>query len=411
MTIKQRRKGAVCYSEFHLENQVHRFSFNGKRGMPLITSKREAREYEVTLKEQLRKGTFLQESPVQNFARFYEEIFLAYSRKYKSGLGAEFDGYYGQRLMEEFGKLKLSQISPGMIERFLLKLSETKTQFDREYSPVTIRMYYERLKRVFNHARRERIFMGDNPCRDISPEVLKQFPTWQPRKRWLNQHDEKEESRLFSELSPTLSPLCRIILNTGMRPPKEILLVEKDHVNLSNKPKKYKVGGEYILIPPQSIFVLHGKNGTRRVLPLNSTAQKILSLLCDDVATGKWLFSEDGEKPVKSIKRGFQGACERAEIENLRPYDLRHTFATRLLERNTHTLIISALLGHSTPLQGFGFASRVTPGYAHATWDGMRRAVDSLEFPPEENQFSPKSGQIQEIEAQIQGLEERQKVG
>ncbi len=28
-------------------------------------------------------------------------------------------------------------------------------------------------------------------------------------------------------------------------------------------------------------------------------------------------------------------------------------------------VIISALLGHSMPLTGFGYASRITPGYAH----------------------------------------------
>ena len=42
---------------------------------------------------------------------------------------------------------------------------------------------------------------------------------------------------------------------------------------------------------------------------------------------------------------------------------------------------ISALLSHVTPLTGFGFASRLTPGYAHATWDAMVAAVESLEHP------------------------------
>lgn len=69
----------------------------------------------------------------------------------------------------------------------------------------------------------------------------------------------------------------------------------------------------------------------------------------------------------------------RAKIEDLRPYDLRHTFATRLLERGVHHFLISALLGHSTPMTGFGQASRMTPGYAHATWNAMVTAVETLE--------------------------------
>ncbi|MDQ3821578.1 MAG: tyrosine-type recombinase/integrase [Acidobacteriota bacterium] len=39
---------------------------------------------------------------------------------------------------------------------------------------------------------------------------------------------------------------------------------------------------------------------------------------------------------MKAIKKGFAAACIRAGIEDLRPYDLRHTFATRLLERGVH---------------------------------------------------------------------------
>ena len=81
------------------------------------------------------------------------------------------------------------------------------------------------------------------------------------------------------------------------------------------------------------------------------------------------------------MRERFAAACARAGVENLRPYDLRHTFATRLLERGIHHYVISALLGHATPMTGFGAASRMTPGYAHATWDMMVTAVAMLEQP------------------------------
>ena len=85
--------------------------------------------------------------------------------------------------------------------------------------------------------------------------------------------------------------------------------------------------------------------------------------------------------PIKAIKKGFAAACVRAGIEDLRAYDLRHTFATRLVERGVHDFVISALLGHARPRSGFGFASRMTPGYAHATWDTMVAAVAMLDEP------------------------------
>jgi integrase len=409
MTISKRGKEGICSSVFHIENQVYCFSFNGKHGMPLITDKRKAREFEIELKKQIRNGTFMQESPVQNFGRFYTEVFMGYSKQYKSDLGREFDDYYGKRLRDEFGHLKLSQITAGMVERFLLKLAGTKTKYDRTFSPVTIRMHYERLNRVFNYAKRERVFAGDNPCRLVNTEILKNFPTWQPRERWLNQHDEEEETKLFQELSPTISAISRILLNTGLRPPKEILLMEKEHVNLTDKVKRFRDDKIY-MIPPHSIFVAHGKDGTKRIVPLNSKAERIFEVLCGDESTGRWLFAKDG-KPFKSIKKGFAAARARAGIEDLRPYDLRHTFATRLVERNIHVLIISELLGHSTPVSGFGFASRITQGYAHATWDAMRRAVDSLQYAPIESVFEQKSSKSRANESEIDAQAEKVKAG
>jgi len=125
--------------------------------------------------------------------------------------------------------------------------------------------------------------------------------------------------------------------------------------------------------------VAKGKDGKPRVVPLNRTAQNVFKILAEDSTTGEWLFTNRDGEPFKAINKGFVAACVRAKIEDLRPYDLRHTFATRLLEHGVHHFLISALLGHSTPMTGFGNASRMTPGYAHATWDAMVTAVETLE--------------------------------
>ena len=409
MTVSKRGKEGICSVVFQVEGQTYCFRFNGKKGMPLITDKRLAKEKEVELKKQIRMGTFLQESPVQNFGRFYKEVFMDYSKDYKSDLGQDFDEYYGKRLIEEFGHLKFSQITPRQIERFLMELAKTKTKQGKLFAPVTVRMFYERLNRTFNLAKRERVFMGENPCRLVNAEILKNFPTWKPRERWLNQHDDEEETNLFNALSPMLSALCRIILNTGLRPPKEILLMGKDHVNLTDSVRRLRADKLY-MIPPRSIFVANGKDGTTRMVPLNQTTFRIFEVLVGDETTGRWLFSKNGQ-PIKSIKKGFSSACERAGIEDLRPYDLRHTFATRLVERNVQTIIISELLGHTQPLQGFGYASRITPGYAHATYEAMRRAVDSLECSPVVTVFEDKSSKNRANQGQGEGENRSVKAG
>lgn len=148
-----------------------------------------------------------------------------------------------------------------------------------------------------------------------------------------------------------------------------------------------------MLVPPHSVLVAKGKDGRPRVVPLNAFAYRAFSQLITQCGTSEWLFTNREEERLISVKRGFASACSRAGISNLRPYDLRHTFATRLLERGVHHYVISALMGHS--MSG-GFGSRMTSGYAHVTWEAMVRAVDALERPAPamENMFRPDSGKI-----------------
>ncbi len=245
------------------------------------------------------------------------------------------------------------------------------------------------LNQLFNMAIRERV-LNDNPCRLVSRTVLKEFPTWQNRERWLNKYSPDEEARLFAafnEDGERLTAVCHIILNTGIRPPKEALTIKKEHVNLSDHPRYYKVEKTDVLIPPRAVLIARGKDGKPRVLPLNAVARTVFRILLADTTTGEWVFTNRDGQPMKAIKKGFTAACVRAAIEDLRSYDLRHTFATRLLDRGVHQYVISALLGHAMPLSGFGHASRITPGYAHATWEAMVAAVESLDHPV------PKQGQ------------------
>jgi integrase len=200
----------------------------------------------------------------------------------------------------------------------------------------------------------------------------------------LNKYAPDEEERLFgsfNEYGEHLAAISRIVLNTGIRPPKEVLAIKKSHVNLSSEAPYSKLDKADVLVPPNAVLVAKGKNGKPRVLPLNRTVQEVFKVLTEDCSNGVWLFTNRSDKPMKAIKKGFAAACDRAQISDLRPFDLRHTFATRLLERGVHQFVISALLGHSTPMMGLGQTSRITPGYAPATWELMVKAVESLEQP------------------------------
>jgi hypothetical protein len=74
--------------------------------------------------------------------------------------------------------------------------------------------------------------------------------------------------------------------------------------------------------------------------------------------------------------------------------------------------VISALLGHAAPVSGFGHASRITPGYVHATWEAMVKGVESLEHPPATpTVFRQQSGKGQANSGRKGTTEERLRAG
>jgi hypothetical protein len=174
MTIRQRGKEGICESQFWVDGTFYQFTFNGKKGQPLIFSKKKAKEKEYELKREIRLGTNHKDSELKNFAKFFDEIYMDYSHKHKSPISTAFDEQFGKRLVEEFGNQSLNKITPRMIENYLVTLLQTNTRLNKPHSPVTVRHHYNMLNQLFNMANRERL-INDNPCRRVSRTVLKQL--------------------------------------------------------------------------------------------------------------------------------------------------------------------------------------------------------------------------------------------
>jgi len=170
---------------------------------------------------------------------------------------------------------------------------------------------------------------------------------------------EDEEKRLMQALNQSKSKVLKDVvlfaLHTGMRL-GEILDLKWENINFENK--------VIILLPEQT------KSRRRHILPLNDVALEVLKRRFECRVSGcPYVFHRQGKK-VKSVKEAFKNALKRAGIENFRFHDLRHTFASRLVQKNVDLYVVKELLNHSD--------IRTTQRYAHLKLDNLKKAVEVL---------------------------------
>jgi len=147
-----------------------------------------------------------------------------------------------------------------------------------------------------------------------------------------------------------LEPMVLLALNTGMRRGE---IFQLRWVNVSNK--KVIVRGKT------------AKSSQTRTIPLNREAQTIFKQWNSN---SMWVFPGSGGLPLTTIKRSWGGIKTVAGFPTLRFHDLRHTFATRVLQKGSDIKTVSALLGHAD--------ISTTAKYLHATDESKRKAVELL---------------------------------
>lgn len=82
------------------------------------------------------------------------------------------------------------------------------------------------------------------------------------------------------------------------------------------------------------------KNGDSRIVPLSTTAIRILKELPRHISGKVFTMRPD------SITKAFDRLCNRLQIEDLRFHDLRHEATSRLFERGLSIMEVSSITGH-----------------------------------------------------------------
>jgi integrase len=173
--------------------------------------------------------------------------------------------------------------------------------------------------------------------------------------------DAKQIERLLAscdlDKNQSVANFIHLGLLTGMRA-GEILKSKLEHLQFSD--------GE------PSLFLPHTKAGLARHVPLNESALAVINKQKLLMQTGNpYLFAgRFGNKPMSHPKKAFLRIKERAGgLEQLRIHDLRHTFASILINSSsdgvsTSLYDVQHLLGHHS--------AQTTERYAHLASNRLR---------------------------------------
>ncbi len=100
-----------------------------------------------------------------------------------------------------------------------------------------------------------------------------------------------------------------------------------------------------------SVIVREGKGTKRREIPLNMKARKALldylAIRPDIVSDDLFLGQRNEGVQSKTIQRAVQRFAKKADIQNVTPHTLRHSFAKALIDAGVSLEKVATLLGHS----------------------------------------------------------------
>ena len=294
------------------------------------------------VKVQLIEGQYFDRAEEQS--RTFAELMDRFEREHLVKLASRQTGRaFVKRFRAFFGERTLGEITPKLIVEY------KSLRYAAGVKPASINRELTCLRKAFNLAKREWEWCRDNPVSRVSLEkgVTK-------RDRWLM---EDEEARLLDACPSWLRELVVFALHSGMRL-GEILSLTWTGVDLFRR----------------TATVFESKNGERRTVPLNHTVMALLTEKAKvrHIKTALVFPSLAGTRlDPNHLRRALRPAMAKAGIVDCHFHDLRHTFATRLVQSGVDLYKVQRLLGHKSPM--------MTQRYAHHYPESLRDGVEILD--------------------------------
>lgn len=277
-----------------------------------------------------------------SFAEFVQDSYLPYASVRKRSVGTDIS-MLNNHLLPAFGPTRLGEFTRDELVRF----HTAKRQ--QGYAPGTVDRMVVLLRFIMNLAVKWGVISAaENPAREFEL-----FNVPNNRERFLSGEEvELLITELRNSINPDLLNIVTALLLTGCRR-GEILKAQWKDIDLER---------DVFHIPLT-------KQGRPHKLPL---APDLRTFLLGLPSRGKsdWLFPNARTgKPYQSIFYSWDTARKAAGMPELRIHDLRHSFASFLVNAGRSLYEVQRLLGHTS--------SRTTQRYAHLSDDALTQAMSA----------------------------------
>ncbi len=328
-------RGAIWWTQFKRNGKLIRLSTETK-------DKGAARKKEVELITDFDKHGLRNEGKKKTFKDMTDRYMQEYATQ-KAPKSMLRDTISLKHLLPVFGDMPLIKITPDKIVRY-------KTQRRNEgASASSINKELAFSKHAFNLAIKEWEWIKDNPFTKVSMEKM---PSG--RVKYLQ---VDEFNKLYVACDENLKPIMLLAANTGLRQ-DNILSLTWQQVNFKN----------------EMITVEQTKNHERLGIPMNKTIKTLLLGLnkIRHIDSPYLFHTSAGAKLCNTlVSRWFRQACKKAGIQDFRFHDMRHHFASQLVQSGVNLYVVQQLLGHKT--------ITMTQRYSHLAPDNLKSSVAVLD--------------------------------
>jgi len=269
------------------------------------------------------------------FLQRYLSFAKATKRSWKSDVSL-----YNKHIQKVFGSTKLNLISSTQIQIFLYK------KIADGFAKGTVNRMLSFIRHVFNLALDWKLTgVKENPAK-----CIKSFEENNKVERYVNPDEALVlKQALEASANASLKFIIAFLLVTGARK-NEALKARWQDIDLNANVWRIPLS----------------KSGKVRHVPLSTTALQFLSLikihnaalLGHEAVTCPFVFPNPNTlKPFSSVFYAWDTARKKAGLADVRIHDLRHTFASTLVNKGVPLYEVQKLLGHSQ--------IRTTERYAH----------------------------------------------